>query len=129
MEAYAIRINRPSRLPGRLQMKCSVGSLHLNNSTLTRADNLNLILSSTYAKSSMCKRLEPLHTMLNVMALWKDSIVHCYTCWPQQPKNTPSFDWEDQIRKVCVVYNTSVQAFTGYTAFIMMFELTGLACN
>ena len=31
------------------------------------------------------------------------------------------FDWEDQIRKVCMAYNTSVQASTGYTPFFMMF--------
>ena len=35
------QIKRPSRLPGNLQIKCSVGSLHLNNPTLTRADNSN----------------------------------------------------------------------------------------
>ena len=31
------------------------------------------------------------------------------------------FDWEDQIRKVCMAYNTSVQASTGYTPFFLMF--------
>ena len=31
------------------------------------------------------------------------------------------FDWEDQLPKVCIVYNTSVQASTGYTPFFLMF--------
>ena len=31
------------------------------------------------------------------------------------------FDWEDQIRKVCMAYNTSVHATTGYTPFYLMF--------
>ena len=31
------------------------------------------------------------------------------------------FDWEDQIRKVCMAYNTSIHSSTGYTAFYLMF--------
>ena len=31
------------------------------------------------------------------------------------------FDWEDQLPKVCIAYNTSVQASTGYTPFFLMF--------
>ena len=31
------------------------------------------------------------------------------------------FGWEDQIRKVCMAYNTSVHATTGYTPFYLMF--------
>ena len=31
------------------------------------------------------------------------------------------FDWEDQIHKVCMAYNTSVHASTGYTPFFLMF--------
>ena len=30
-------------------------------------------------------------------------------------------DWENHIRKVCMAYNTSVQATTGYTPFFLMF--------
>lgn len=30
-------------------------------------------------------------------------------------------DWENHIRKVCMAYNTSVQATTGYTPFFFMF--------
>ena len=31
------------------------------------------------------------------------------------------FDWEDNIRKVCLAYNTSVQSTTGYTPFFLVF--------
>ena len=30
-------------------------------------------------------------------------------------------NWEGQLRKVCMAYNTSVQATTGYTPFYLMF--------
>ena len=36
-------------------------------------------------------------------------------------KNENPFDWENQIRKVCMAYNTSVHASTGYTPFFLMF--------
>ena len=31
------------------------------------------------------------------------------------------FDWEEALRKVCLAYNSSVQATTGYTQFFLMF--------
>ena len=31
------------------------------------------------------------------------------------------FDWENQIRKVLMAYNTNVHASTGYTQFFLMF--------
>jgi len=35
-------------------------------------------------------------------------------------KDNP-LDWEKHVRKVCMAYNTSVQASTGYTPFFLMF--------
>ena len=35
-------------------------------------------------------------------------------------KNHP-FDWEDQLRKVCMTYNTSVHSSMGFTPFYLMF--------
>ena len=32
-----------------------------------------------------------------------------------------AFDWENQIRKVCMAYNTSVYSSTGFTPFFLMF--------
>ena len=101
MEAYAIPIKRPSRLPDEMFCRYSPPEqLHSDQGRQFESDFIKHI-----CKSSICKRLGSLHTILNVMALWKDSIVHCYTCWPQQPENIPSFDWEDQIRKVSMAYN------------------------
>ena len=31
------------------------------------------------------------------------------------------FDWEDRLRKVCMAYNTSVQASSGYTPFYLLY--------
>ena len=31
------------------------------------------------------------------------------------------FEWERHIRKVCMAYNSSVQSFTGYMSFYLMF--------
>ena len=31
------------------------------------------------------------------------------------------FNWEEALRKVCLAYNSSVQASTGYTPFFLMF--------
>ena len=45
-------------------------------------------------------------TLLNMLA----------TCASDHP-----FDWEQYIRKVCMAYNSSVQASTGYTPFYLMF--------
>ena len=45
-------------------------------------------------------------TLLNMLA----------TCASDHP-----FDWEKYIRKVCMAYNSSVQATTGYTPFYLMF--------
>ena len=38
------------------------------------------------------------------------------TCVTDHP-----FDWEDQLRRVCMAYNTSVHPTTGYTPFFLMF--------
>ena len=46
------------------------------------------------------------HTLLQILA----------TCAETHP-----FQWEDHIHKVCVAYNTSVQASTGYSPFFLMF--------
>jgi len=43
-------------------------------------------------------------TLLDMLATW----------------NHP-FAWEDQLLKVCMAYNTSVHASTGYTPFFLMF--------
>ena len=45
-------------------------------------------------------------TMLSMLA----------TCTQDNP-----LDWENHIRKVCMTYNSSVQASTGYTPFFLMF--------
>ena len=38
------------------------------------------------------------------------------TCAKEKP-----LDWESHIRKVCLAYNSSIQALTGYTPFFLMF--------
>ena len=45
-------------------------------------------------------------TLLNMLA----------TCAEGHP-----FDWEQQLKKVCMAYNTSVQSSTGFTPFYLMF--------
>ena len=35
-------------------------------------------------------------------------------------KDNP-YSWEDQVRKVCLAYNTSPQSTTGYTPFFLVF--------
>jgi len=39
------------------------------------------------------------------------------TCAKDHP-----FDWESYIRQVCMAYNASIQSFTGYTPFYLVFE-------
>ena len=34
---------------------------------------------------------------------------------------THPLDWEDRIRKLCLAYNSSVQATTGHTPFLLMY--------
>ena len=37
---------------------------------------------------------------------------------------THPFEWEDYINKVCMAYNTSIQASSGYSPFFLMFGRT-----
>ena len=46
------------------------------------------------------------HTLLNMLA---------------DTTHSHPFDWENQLPKVCMAYNTSVYASTGYTPFFFMF--------
>lgn len=46
------------------------------------------------------------HTLIQLFA----------TCTEEHP-----FDWENYLRKVCMVYNTSKQSTTGYSPFYLMF--------
>jgi len=39
------------------------------------------------------------------------------TCTNENP-----LDWETYVRKVCMAYNTSVQASTGYAPFYLIFS-------
>ena len=56
---------------------------------------------------------------------WYDGLVERSNCTLLDMLATTSlshlFDWEDQPPKVCMAYNTSVHASTGYTPFFLMF--------
>ena len=55
-----------------------------------------------------------------------DGLVECSNCTLLSMLATTTqshlFDWEDQLPKVCIAYNTSVHASTGYTPFFLMYD-------
>jgi len=74
-----------------------------------------------------------LHEVCNILGMKKsrtspyhpqcDGLVECYnrTLLDMLATWNHPFAWEDQLSKVCMAYNTSVHASTGYTPFFLMF--------
>ena len=54
------------------------------------------------------------------MDSFNDSTAFFRTCFATTAREHP-FDWEEHHQKVCMAYNTSEQATTGYTPFFLMF--------
>ena len=98
-------------------MKCFYDSPHLSSCTLIRAAK-QLI-------QEVCKLLHisktgttPYHPPSDGLVEWfnKTLLAMLATCAKSNP-----LDWEKHVRKVCMAYNSSVQASTGYTPFYLMF--------
>ena len=68
-------------------------------------------MKTRLAKVMMAYRsLRHLHITHNVMVLWSTLLdMIATTSWGHP------LDWHDQLPKVCMAYNTSVHASTGYT--------------
>lgn len=97
-------------------MRCFAISLPQNNYTLTREKFESQLVAE------VCKIFN-IHKSCTTP--YNPQMVERFNCTllgmlATTTKEHP-FDWENQIRKVCMAYNTSVHATTGYTPFYLMF--------
>ena len=75
--------------------------------------------------AEICKILQIKKTRTTPYHPQCDGLVECFnrtllSMLATSTENHP-FDWEQQLRKVCMAYNTSVQSSTGFTPFYLMF--------
>ena len=98
------------------RVKCSVGSLPPPNCTPIKVDNLNSISWQRCANSWVLTRLEQQQSD-GLMERWNQTLLQNVSACVKDY----SEDWEDFVKPICLVYNTSAHATTEFSPSFLMF--------